>query len=51
VARLARAYHWTTAEVRAAPYRDIRAMAEVLQEEELARKRAQGVAGMKRGRR
>jgi hypothetical protein len=36
-------------EVRSMTPRDIEAMAEVLQEEELARKRAQGRSSMRRG--
>lgn len=47
-ARLARRLGWTMAEVRAATYRDRHAMLLVLQEEELAAKRAAGRAGMRR---
>jgi hypothetical protein len=41
VARLARALRWTTAEVRAATYRDLHAMALVLAEEDVQRQQAQ----------
>jgi hypothetical protein len=41
---------WTTAEVRATTHRDLAAMGVVLQEEELARKRAEGRSGLRKGR-